>query len=182
MNGSGIPIYVILQSLMAALTPLATASGGVCTVAYDPAEAINMLANRPEGWRIIVSADTEKSAEDPQSIIGVSNSEISVIVQAGLGLKEDPALQVYQNRSGNSPSVLELAEVTRCWVRGIQFANEDMYTCPITFSWRHTAWVTGHSKPGEPTVFGRQHVFEIQHNIANPAALDGMPITLTWPS
>lgn len=176
----GLPAYIILAQLVAVLEPLAAAHKGIVTAAHDPAEALDLLANAPERWRIVVGIDDEDSAEEAEretGSTGTSRTEFFTIVQAGVGLAAKPGKQVYESRAGGGPSVLELAEAVRCWVRGIRFTHPNI-DCQAGFVWQKSTWSTAKAD-SKPAVYGRQHVFKLIHQISTPADL--APVAIVYP-
>jgi hypothetical protein len=172
----GVPSYIILRALESSLAALAADHKGSVVVAHDPAEAIFMLRNAPQQWRIILGVDDETSAED-KSYVGTSNTEIYTIIQAGVGLPNTPGAAIHRERTAAGPSVLEIAEAVRCWVRGLNYEHVDI-DCAIQFNWRRSTWATAQEE-GKPAQFGRQHIFEIQHRTSAPADL--APAVLNHP-
>lgn len=166
----GLPGYHILRLLEDALIPLASQHKGSVEVAHDPSEAISWLSNTPNSWRIIIGLDDEDSAESqPSGLVGVSDTEIYVIVQAGVGLSAKPSKEIHRQR-GDGPSILELAEAVRCWMRGLKFLHPDIYCGGLTFAWKRSSWVS-YKDEGKPLFYARQHLFTIRHNISYPAKL-----------
>lgn len=176
---SGLPAYIILRAIEDTLKPLIDPHGGKVEVAHDPAQAISLLANAPNGWRVILGIDDEDSAESsPAGMVGVSDTEIYAIIQAGTGLANDAGAQVHRKRSGNSPSVLEIAEAVRGWIRGMQFEHEDIYCGGKTFAWKRSTWAS-YAEDGKPVAYARQHVFTVRHNVSSPAAVE--PSIINYP-
>lgn len=172
----GLPCYIVLQALEDTLKPLAAPYKGQVDMAHDPAHAMEMLANAPQAWRVIVGVDDETSPEtNPSGKVGVSETEFFTIIQAGVGLASDAGKQVHRERTGGAPSVLELAEAVRGWMRGIRFEHPDIY-CQSVFAWKRSTWVSW-KEDGKPPVFARQHVFTLQHNISAPVDLEPQPIS-----
>ncbi len=174
----GLPSYIIMAALVSALDAFTAQHKGSVTPAHDPAEAIELLGNAPQGWDVIVSVDDEDNAEPEQSTggDGISNTEFIFIVRAGIGLAAKPGKQIYDKRAAGSPGVLELAEAVRSFVRGLRFEHEDLINCAVNFRWRKTTWVSAKRNEGTPVCYGRQHVFVLQHRIELPAALAPVPI------
>ncbi len=176
----GLPCYIILGQLVESLTQLAAPHKGKVVAAHDPAQALDLLANAPESWRIVVGLDDEDNAEDERNTgdTGTSKTEFFTIVQAGIGLASTPGKQIYDSRAGGSPSVLELAEAVRCWMRGLRFQHDNI-DCQAGFVWQRSTWVKAQQE-GKPVMFGRQHVYRVLHQISTPAQL--APITITYPT
>jgi hypothetical protein len=177
----GLPSYVIMAALVAALQGMAAPRKGLVVPAYDPAHAMDMLANAPEKWRVIVAVDDESDdeASEGSGKNAVSATEFITIIQAGSGLPADPGRQIFEARAGDSPSVLEIAEAVRSFVRGIAFTHESLVNCASTFKWKKSTWVAN-KQEGKPAVYGRQHVFLLQHAIEFPVDVD--PVAITWPA
>lgn len=171
----GLPAYHILRLLEDTLKPLAAQHQGVVDVAHDPSEAISWLSNAPNSWRILLGVDDEDSAEStPAGLVGVSDTEIYAIVQAGVGLSVKPSKEIHRQR-GDGPSILELAEAVRCWMRGLNFNHPDIYCGGVTFAWKRSTWVSFKDE-GKPLFYARQHIFTIRHNISYPAQLPPVAI------
>jgi hypothetical protein len=179
----GLPSYIILSALVSALETMAAGvtPRGTVVPAHDPAEALDLLANQPQGWRAIVGVDDEDNAEPSlgSGTEGVSNTEFFVIVQAGLGLAAKPGDQIFKRRANSSPSFLEIAEAVRSFVRGITFdAHPDLINCAVNFRWRRSTWVSA-AEEGRPKLFARQHVFVLQHRIEAAAEVAPIAIEIT---
>jgi hypothetical protein len=177
----GLPSYVLMNALVAALQDFTSTRKGSVTPAHDPAEAIVLLGNAPQGWDVIVTVDDEENAEPEAGggVTTVSETQFVVIVRAGLGLAAQPGKQIYASRAGGSPSVLELAEGVRSFVRGLALVHEDLINCVTTFRWQRSTWVSHKPSDNEPTCYGRQHIFTLMHRIENAALVD--PVPITWP-
>lgn len=178
----GIPSYVIMAALVTALETMASTRKGTVTPAHDPAEAIALLGNAPESWDVIVSVDDEDNAEPDNGggVSGVSETQFVTIIRAGIGLASKPGKQIYQKRANAGPSVLEIAEAVRSFVRGLSFQHDEIINCVATFRWLRSTWVSNKPSDDVPTFYGRQHVFALQHRIENAADVD--PVVLTWPT
>jgi hypothetical protein len=167
----GLPCYVILAELVAALTPLAAAHKGDVVEAHDPAEALELLGNAPPKWRVVVGIDDEDNAEGERRNTGKTGTSVTqffTIVQTAPGLAAKPS----------KARLLELAEAVRCWMRGLVFLHNNI-DCQTGFVWQKSTWVKAQQE-GKPIQFARQHVFDLVHQISNPAALT--PITITYPT
>lgn len=178
----GLPSYIIMAALVSALEGMAATRKGTVTPAHDPAEAVSLLGNAPQSWDVIVAIDDEDNAEPVigSGTEGVSDTEFITIVRAGIGLAGKPGKQIYAARAGGSPSVLEIAEAVRSFVRGLVLQHEEIINCAVNFRWMGSSWVSNKPSDGEPTFYGRQHKFRLQHRIENPALVD--PIPLLWPA
>lgn len=176
-GASGIPIYIIVEALLTILKPLVIGAKGEIVTVRDPAEAMDQLANAPRSWRVILGVDDETSLEEPYSQGGFSRSHIFALVQASPGLAMDPGQQIFVSRTGGSPSVLEIAEGVRNWIRGQTLVHPSI-ACPLTFSWRKAGWQSA-ARDGSPVQFARQLLFTVDHAISPPAQMT--PQTLTWP-
>jgi hypothetical protein len=177
-TGYGMPCYKILEALVDALMPLANASKGDVVPAHDPAEALDLLGNSPARWRVVVGVDDEDNAEGERrntGETGTSETQFFTIVQAGVGLAAKPGKQIYKSRADGEPSLLELAEGVRAWMRGLRFDHPQV-DCQAGFVWQKTTWVKAQQE-GKPVQFGRQHVFTLVHQISNPAQLDAVPLS-----
>jgi len=172
----GLPIHIILQAMEDSLKPLCLAQKGTTEIAADPAQAISLLMNAPEKWRCIIGVDNEAAAETEG--IGVSDTTFYTIVQAGVGLSAIPGDQIHRNRANNSMSMLEIAELVRSWVRGLQFVHEAL-ECQYGFKWQNSGWVTADQEEGTPLRFGRRHDYILQHNIED--LIESDPATINWP-
>lgn len=171
----GLPAYHLLRILEDSLRALASEHKGSVEVAHDPSEAISWLSNAPNAWRIIIGLDDEDSAEtSPTGLIGVSDTEIYVIIQAGVGLGAKPSKEIHRQR-GEGPSILELAEATRCWIRGLKISHPDIYCGGLTFAWKSSTWAS-YKDEGKPLFYARQHIFTVRHNISYPAKLSEVAI------
>ena len=174
---AGIPSFIILRAMMELITPLANAAKGNVVVAYDPAQAIDLLHNNPGGWRVILGVDNEDSLESGSSLAGFSGTVFFAMVDAGTGLDVDASKQVYLERSGAQPSVMELNETVRSWVRGLDMRHESILGC-VGFIWQSSHWISA-KQDGKPLRYARQHNFILKHAIAQPVA--SAPVEVNWP-
>lgn len=176
LSGSGLPAHVLLQAVEDALSPLVVANKGQTDISCDPAQTLDLLANAPQKWRVLLALDAENSIEE-KSVTGASATTIVAIVQAGIGLNFDPKRDIHRSRAGGSPSLLELAEAVRSWVRGLKLQHPALDQC-YGFSWQSSNWVSAEDE-GKPPQFARQHNFEVIHLIQRPTAIDPAVINYT---
>lgn len=165
-----LPSYVLLENTVNVLRSLVADSKGLVVAAHDPAAGLELLHNAPQQWRVIVGLDNEDSPEDI-SLKGVSNTEVFTMVQMPGGLGFDPGKQIYATSPSGGPSILEIAEAVRSWMRGLNLQHEAI-NCQIGFSWVSSSWVSTKRDENSPLVFARQHNFRIQHLIQPPADVE----------
>lgn len=109
---------------------------GRVEVAQDPDHAIDLLANSPAGWRIILSYGGD-TAVDPDTAPGVVAWDLQTIVQAAKGL----AINLPTHKptvSGRDPLITLAATVSR-WIRGLSGEHVDLH--PNGFRHISTAWL-----------------------------------------
>lgn len=176
LSGTGLPAHILLQAIEDAVKPIITAEKGLTRIACDPAETLILLGNAPQKWRVIIALDGEASIGG-KSVVGSSETTIVTIVQMPVGLAFDSSKDVHRSRGDGSPSILELAELTRSIMRGLKLQHPGLDEC-YGFSWSGSNWVEAQQE-GKPVQFGRQHNFQVVHLIQRPAEMDPLSINFT---
>jgi hypothetical protein len=113
----------ILSLLVDDLTVFTKSNKGTISVAADPWNFLELLAEAPQGWRCVVhwAGDENLQPDIPAAFL---KNEFHVGVTANLGLTIKPGEAVMKKRPGGTPSLLKLVALTRDRVRSFVFPPE----------------------------------------------------------
>lgn len=113
----------LLTILHEDLTPFTRELKGTLSVAADPWNFLELLAEAPQGWRLVLhwAGDENQMTEVPGAAI--NKSEFHVGITCNLGLTAKPGEAVMRKRPGNAPSLLRLMTMTRDRVKSFVFPD-----------------------------------------------------------
>jgi hypothetical protein len=109
----------ILKAMSVSLTDWAELMepvGGVVSIAADEEQGLDMLAESPKGWRLILWAVSEAP------VAGTSDELVATTIRVGLsaarGMSKVPGREVLESRE-NLPPILDMIEGTISHLRGM---------------------------------------------------------------
>ncbi len=107
----------ILQELRADLEPWARDHAGLVTLARDPYHFLELLAESPAGWRIVLHWDGEDNTGDNAQAGAFCAQRLSLGISANLGLTAKPN-EALVTPTASRAALLRLVADTRDRVRG----------------------------------------------------------------
>jgi hypothetical protein len=121
LSDNGLEPAQLLQLLHDDLTPFVQDNAGLLSIASDPWNFLELLSEKPNGWRCILHWDGDVNImSDPRAGCFCDNN-FSIGVTAQKGLSAKPQEQLYRPRAGGAPSLLALVAMVRARVRGFLF-------------------------------------------------------------
>lgn len=120
---SGLEPHDLLNLLKGDLAPFVRQHRGLLSVAADPWNFLELLAERPSGWRLVLHWAGDENAQEAALEGCFCANRIELGVSCNLGLTATPGEQVSKRRAGGAPSLLELVALTRARVRGYVFPD-----------------------------------------------------------
>lgn len=97
------------------IEPWAKARKGNVSVANNPFEALELLAQSPAGFRVVILWEGDEDATG-QPLVGIVNNNISLIVSANRGLRIWNGENLHKPY-GDQPALLDLLTELRIMVR-----------------------------------------------------------------
>ncbi|BET67207.1 hypothetical protein ASA1KI_21250 [Opitutales bacterium ASA1] len=109
----------LLQTVHDDLAPWVRARRGLLSVAADPYQFLEVLAEAPQGWRAVLHwAGDESGGSHPLEGAFVDHElHLGISANPGLTIAADVAL--FGPRAGNTPAILRLVALARAHVRGL---------------------------------------------------------------
>jgi hypothetical protein len=120
----------LLQMLEDALLPWAKERGGAVSIATDPFNFLELLAQSPSGWRVVLNWAGD-DIEVKSAIEGaILTNRVEVGLQASLGLAADRGAAIHRRRAAaatktSPPSLLALVADARAKVRSLVLSGND---------------------------------------------------------
>lgn len=95
---------------------------GLLSVASDPWNFLELLAESPAGWRCVLHwhGDNNETPDTPAAFL---KNEFHLGVTCNLGLTATPGEQIAKKRAGGTPSLLSLVGLTRARLRSLVFPD-----------------------------------------------------------
>lgn len=106
------------------ITPWAKGLRGLVTVAADPYNFLELLAESPQGWRaVLLWEGDDNQSDNPLAGCFVKN-RFSIGITCQKGLTINPQESLFKNRPGGAPSLLKLLSLVRLRVRQLVFPED----------------------------------------------------------
>lgn len=125
----------LLQAVEDYLQPLLAAEKGLLSVAETEEDAIEMLSNGPERWRVILTMDGDESLE-PLNPAGVVQGTLVAWVQAPKGMEAKPGKGLHRQSTGGAPSFMTRLNWVIRKIRALQLQHVEV-DCN---SFRYKGW------------------------------------------
>ncbi|WP_043585363.1 hypothetical protein [Geminisphaera colitermitum] len=113
----------IIRTLHDDLQPFVKEHGGRLSVADDPWNFLELLAEKPTGWRCVLHWAGDNNTQDHPLAGCILDNQFAVGITCQKGLSANPQEQLYKPRAGGAPSLLRLVALTRARVRSYVFPN-----------------------------------------------------------
>lgn len=105
------------------MAPFVKKQKGLLSVASDPYNFLELLAQAPSGWCCILHSHSDSNTTQEIPDAAFLANEIHVGVTCNLGLTATPGEQIAKKRPGGAPSLLELVGLTRDRMRSMVFPD-----------------------------------------------------------
>lgn len=115
----------ILQAVEDYLQPLLAAEKGLLTVAETEEDAIELLANSPERWRVILTMDGDEAREDLNPA-GLVVGTLVAWVQTPKGMEAKPGKGIHRSGTNGSPSFMTRLHWVIRKLRALGFEHEQI--------------------------------------------------------
>lgn len=115
----------ILQAVEDYLQPLLAAEKGLLSVAETEEDAIELLANGPERWRVILTMDGDESREDLNPA-GLVVGTLVAWVQSPKGFEAKPGKGLHRASTSGGPSFMTRLHWVIRKLRALQFQHEQI--------------------------------------------------------
>ena len=115
----------ILQAVEDYLQPLLAAEKGLLTVAETEEDAIELLANGPEKWRVILTMDGDEAREDLNPA-GLVVGTLVAWVQTPKGMEAKPGKGIHRSGTNGSPSFMTRLHWVIRKLRLMQFSHVEV--------------------------------------------------------
>lgn len=116
---------VFIASIETALRPFVEGKGGRLSVAADPDHVFEILANSPQGWRLILSYAGDDSI-DPDTAPGMLDIQINATVQVSNDFSVHHGSNAHLPAPGGRESLITLATLVSQWMRGLTGEHPDI--------------------------------------------------------
>ena len=113
------------------LSPWVTDNKGVCSLTQNPYDLLEMLSERPAGWRLTMHWEGDSPADESVRGSGVVRNAIRFIVDGDLGPTVTPKIALIKSTAVRAP-FLDLVDAVRQRVMGFTF---DWLRPPLNRPW-----------------------------------------------
>ncbi len=111
----------LLQFLHDDLAVFVKEQRGTLSVAADPYHFLELLAEAPSGWRLVLAWNGDENQATDGPPVAINRNELHIGVTCNLGLTAKPGEAIMKKRPGGAPSLLKLVQLTRERVRTLVF-------------------------------------------------------------
>jgi hypothetical protein len=175
-DASAKSVDVLLEAMRSNLDTWARTQKGACYVARDPLAAIELLAEAPSGWRLILSFEGDRPMDTraigvPEPYVVESTLRIIVSCNPGLRLINDS--QLLKGDTGGRASLLALLSLVRKRILAYRWSTTLVYKGAMTY-----LGTRPFSIPDFLPLAAFEMTFAFVHSIPEPAAGDLVTITV----
>jgi hypothetical protein len=129
----------ILRALETYLQPLVAAVKGDVSVAETEWDAMEQLVQAPERFRVVLSWQREKAAEE-SGRSGIVAGTLAAYVQAPKNLEINPKKSIHREGTGGSMPFLDRAHWVIRMLRAVAF-DHDQVDCQENLNYRGLEWL-----------------------------------------
>jgi hypothetical protein len=115
----------LLRTVEDYLQPLLTAEKALLSVAETEEDAIEMLSNGPERWRVILTMDGDEAAEDLNPA-GLVKGTLIAWVQAPKGMEAKPGKGLHRQSTGGGASFMTRLHWVIKKIRRLEIIHEEV--------------------------------------------------------
>jgi len=109
----------LLKTIHDDLAPWCQANRGLLSVAADPWNFLELLAESPQGWRAVLHWGGDSNFSEHALGGCILENELSIGVSCHLGLTANPEAAIFRDRPGGTPPLLALVAALRDRLRGL---------------------------------------------------------------
>jgi hypothetical protein len=116
----------ILRAIETYLRPVVAEVKGICDVAETEWDALQNLAVKPEGFRVVLTWTKAKNADGKTSRSGITTGTLSAYFIAGKGLEAKPGDSFHRTGTGGSLAFIERFEWVIKMLRALEFDHDSI--------------------------------------------------------